>query len=220
MGDVRSRSNTRGHGVQPYDAATGTIARARALLSHANQVGLPAGVPGDLRRMSVVMALAALDAFMHRLVVSSAYEHKAMPGGLAALTVTFDDLITQADAGVDARKADKNARPRVAAKRILRDRLLRETFQRYEDVARALSMAGKPKQWQNIAAKIPGSPTKEAVRDRLNTIVDRRNAIVHEGDYERLERPQTAKLVPITAGEARTDVDFLADVIDAIHAIL
>jgi hypothetical protein len=67
---------------------------------------------------------------------------------------------------------------------------------------------------------MPGSPSKEDVRDTLNTIVDRRNAIAHEGDYERLERPQTAKLVPITAGEARAHVDFLAAVIDAIHDIL
>src|SRR2546422_8352559 len=123
----------------PYDAATGTIARARALLAHANEIGLPAGVPGDLRRISIVMAVAALDAYMHRLIVSAAYEHRKMAGGLATLTVTFDDLITQADAAVEARKANKSTRPRVAAKRILRDRLLRETFQRYEDVARALS---------------------------------------------------------------------------------
>jgi len=50
--------------------------------------------------------------------------------------------------------------------------------------------------------------------------VDRRNAIVHEGDYERQERPQTAKPVSIDEAEARGSVDFMDALIEAIHRVI
>lgn len=112
----------------PHNAATHTISRARALLELSAQPGLADGVRADLRRLSVVMAVAALDTYMHRLVVTRTYEHDVMPGAPENATVTFGELVRQADAAVEAHNAGRNARPRVAAKRILRNRLLRETF--------------------------------------------------------------------------------------------
>lgn len=207
----------------PYDAAKDTITRARALLNQAQAAGVSTAVRGDMRRLAVVLAVTALDTYMHRLIVSRAYEHDTLPGGLANLSVPFEALIEQADAAVLARKENRNIRPKVPAKRVLRDRLLRETFQRYDDVARALSMAGRPRGWTDTADAmwgVPGVWTPEELKAGLNAVVDRRNRIVHEGDYERLERPQTAKLTSITAAQATRDVDFLADVIDAIHSIV
>jgi hypothetical protein len=206
----------------PYDAGTHTIGRARALLTSAAQGGLAPGVTSDLHRLAVVLAVAALDTYMHRLVVSRAYERMKMPGGLAHLTVSFGDLVRHADESVDARREGPNTRPRVAVKRILRNRLLRETFQRSENVSKALSMAGLTKAWDQIATQMPPTQppwTAKSIRERLDAIVDRRNAMVHEGDYDRLDRPQTATLVGITAAEATAAVDFMADLIDAIHAV-
>lgn len=204
----------------PYDAAADTIARARALLDAANANGLPDGVVDDLRRLAVVMAVAALDTYMHRLILSRAYEHREMPSGLAGLAVGFGDLVAQAEESVRARQEERNERPKVRAKRVLRDRLLRETFQRADDVSRALSMAGRSKSWPAIAAEMPGGETHEALKKRLNAIVDRRNAIVHEGDYKRQERPRSAKPVSINEGEARDFVEFLANLIRAIRSVL
>ena len=48
-----------------------------------------------------------------------------------------------------------------------------------------------------------------ALRTRLNEIADRRNAIVHEGDYVSLDRPQQARLNPISKVEAIADIAFL-----------
>ena len=121
---------------------------------------------------------------------------------------------------MSARRQGRNDRPKVRAKRVLRDRLLRETFQRTDDVRKALAMAGKPRKWASIAAAMGGTWTSESVRDQLNSIVDRRNAIVHEGDYERQERPRTARPIPIEESEATASVDFIADLIDAIHAVI
>ena len=112
----------------PYEAAVDTIDRAQALLDATDGFGLPDGVVEDLRRLAVVMAIAALDTYMHRLVVTRVYEHEELPGGLAALTVGFGDLVAQAEASVKARQEGRDVRPKVQAKRVLRDRLLRETF--------------------------------------------------------------------------------------------
>jgi hypothetical protein len=206
------------------------IERAEALVALAARlsrgdarklVGVRAGRPvrDDLRRLAIVMAVAALDTYMHRLVVSRAYAQEPMPRKLADLTVRFGDLIDQADVAVVAHNEGRDTRPRVGAKRLLRERLLRETFQRYERVSDALAMAGKPKSWKDIAAAMPGQPTQEQVKARLDSLVDRRNAIVHEGDYERLDRPQQARVNHVSPSEARDSVKFISDLIEAIHQI-
>jgi hypothetical protein len=157
------------------------------------------------------MAVAALDTYLHRLIVDRACTHRELPGALAKLDVTFRDLLEHADvAGVAARSQPHNSRPRVGVKRQLRDRLLRETFQRYEDVARALGMAGHSRKWDAIGRNMKPSMQPGDIRWRLNEIVMRRNQIVHEGDYERLERPRGDRRNTLTAKEARADIEFVA----------
>jgi hypothetical protein len=167
------------------------------------------------------MAVSALDTYMHRLVVDRAYWQDELPPPLAKLDVSFGQLLTQADATAAAdRRAPNNSRPRVGVKRQLRDRLLRETFQRYEDVSRALAMAGQSKKLDAIGNAMNPPITPGDLRTRLNGIVTRRNQIVHEGDYERLDRPRGPRRNLMTTLQARSDVDFIADLIDAIHAVV
>jgi RiboL-PSP-HEPN len=210
-----------------YDAATDLIKRARNQLEMSSSLHLAKSprlkpnVRGDMRRLSIVMAVAALDTYMHRLVVERAYEHDELPGGLAALGVRFDQLLALADqSAAGARKKPHNARPRVGVKKQLRDRLLRETFQNYEEVSRALGMAGQSKKWELIGARLDPPLTPAEIKETLNAIVGRRNQIVHEGDYERRERPRSAKLNGITYKQAKDKIDFLADLIDAIHDVV
>lgn len=208
----------------PYDAAAHSVGRARALLqasraSSKNQ--LPVRVRIDIRRMSLVMAVSSLDTYMHRLIVARAYTHRELPGGLAKLDLPFELLLAQADATKTAARAKRhNMRPRVGVKRVLRDRLLRETYQRYDDMSRALAMAGRPGAWQEIGASMAPPLTSVQIRDRLNTIVMRRNQIVHEGDYRRLDRPQTNARNTLTYTQASIDIGFIKDLIDAIDVVV
>ncbi len=206
----------------PYDASVHMIARAEGLLSLATRLTKKneGAVRDDLRRLAIVMAVAALDTYMHRLIVSRAYDHRVMPPKLADVTIRFGDLIRQAEAAVEARKEDRDARPKVPAKRLLRERLSRDTFQRHERVSEALAMAGKSDSWKLIAAAMPRSPSQEKVKAELNALVDRRNAIVHEGDYKRLDRPQRAMLNEIKLREAQNSVKFVSDLIQAIHDVI
>jgi hypothetical protein len=165
------------------------------------------------------MAVAALDTYMHRLIVSRAYKHDKLPGGLARLDMSFEQVLAYADrAGVEARNRPNRSRPRVDVKRELRDRLLRDSFQSYDDVSRALGMAGLSGRWKLIGRKMNPAMEPSDLRARLNEVVDRRNRIVHEGDYERKERPRTGRLNQLTRPQASADIDFIAQLVDAIHA--
>jgi len=222
-----------------YEAARHGIRRARRLLYGAAKTSkheqlspatgqmetmpeqLPSTTRADMRRLSVVMAVAALDTYMHRLIVERAYKHDELPGGLARLDVGFEDLLRQTDAtAASARAKPHKPKPRVGLKKLLRDRLLRETFQSYDAVARALSMAGHSKAWPEIGKEMPTPREPKEIKARLNAIVMRRNQIVHEGDYERLERPRNSRRNPMTQKQAERDIDFLDEVIEAIHAVV
>lgn len=72
----------------PYNAALDLIAHSRAILAQAD--GSTSAVAVDQRRLAVVMAVAALDTYMHRLILERAYVHETLPGGLASLGFRFD----------------------------------------------------------------------------------------------------------------------------------
>lgn len=220
-----------------YDAATHTIERAKSLLRASQPrrlsrskttkklVSRPSTVPpdvrSDMRRLSIVMAVAALDTYMHRLILERAFKHAELPKKLAQLDVSFEQLLAQADATkVAARAKPKKTRPRVAVKRQLQERLLFETFQNFNSVSQALAMAGRKKEWKSIGAKMSPTLDPDEIKERLNRAVHRRNQIVHEGDYERLQKPQKAKLNPITQAQARSDLAFIGALIDAIHDVV
>jgi len=221
----------------PYEAATHALRRARALLASTAltkrtrivrvkgrtraRPWLPVTVATDMRRQSVVMAVAALDTYMHSLVITRAYTHGQLPGGLARLEVPFEALLAQADEAKEAaRKPSHRSRQRVAVKRQLRDRLLQETFQNSVGVSRALGMAGLSGKWKEIGDAMTPAMQPEAIKTRLDEIVRRRNQIVHEGDYERKERPRKAKLTHMTQSQAIADIDFIAKLVDAIHVVI
>lgn len=192
------------------------------MLAQSRTPVLPSSVQSDMRRMSIVMAVAALDTYMHRLVLDRAYKHKTLPKALANFNVvTFAQLLDLGEeASAAARKAPHNSRPKVGIKRHLRDSLLRRTFQNHAGVSDALALAGKPKAWDGIGAQLQPVLTSDQIQERLNAIVMRRNQIVHEGDYLRMERPRGAGRNRVTHAEATSDIDFVARLIDAIHAVV
>jgi hypothetical protein len=69
------------------------IRRARDLVDASHpKSGLSIRVRGDMRRLSLVMAVAALDTYMHRHIIERVYTHTQLPGSLAKLEVPFEHL--------------------------------------------------------------------------------------------------------------------------------
>lgn len=80
-------------------------------------------------------------------------------------------------------------------------------------------MAGLGGRWKAISEAFGSSEDASEIKQRLNAIVVRRNQIVHEGDYRRLERPRNKGKNSMSYSEASDSIDFLERLIRAIHSI-
>ena len=205
---------------QPHDAARDALRRADDLLTAADTPGLGPEVAADMRRSSVVLAVAAVDTYMHRLIVDRFSIWSSLPKRLADMPVRLDQLVDGAKASYAAARRDPfDSRPGVGVKSVLRQQLLFMTFQTGRQIENALTMAGAgPGTWAAIGQHL--NMTRKQIDTRLAPIVQRRNQIVHEGDYKRLDRPQKARLNPLGKAQARADIQFLRDLVDAIHGVV
>ena len=100
----------------------------------------------------------------------------------------------------------------------MQKRLLKETFQSYEQVAIAFSWAGVEKSWSRVAAKL--GVQADAIKSRLNSLVHRRNQIVHEGDITRASRPQKLRYNDVDHAQVVADVHWIAALIQAIEQVV
>lgn len=206
----------------PFDAARACIRRSRRFLALAEHQNLPdPQIRNDLRRTAVVMAVAAIDSYMHWLVfrrLSDVRREGDLPKSLAKLSVPFSDLASLADALIAARRANREIRPWVQVKNSVQKELLRETFQSYEQVANALALSGVEKGWSRTAVKI--GCTANDIKERLNRIVHRRNQVVHEGDITRASRPQNLKYNSVAHDSVVDDVTWIEAVLTAIEEVV
>lgn len=205
----------------PKQAADSSIRRAERFLSLADNALPIDKVKNDLRRMALVMAVAAIDSYMHALVsrrIADIRRSADLPKKLSGLDISFSDLANLADSAIAAQRAEKRSRPWVQVKSSLQRRLLKETFQSYDQVAMALSMAGIKEPWKKICAEL-----KEANSDTkkwLDTLVHRRNQIVHEGDLKRASRPRKLSFNAISQAEARSQVRRVEVFIGAVETVV
>ncbi|MDB4989086.1 MAG: hypothetical protein JWN04_4264, partial [Myxococcaceae bacterium] len=127
--------------------------------------------------MALVMAVAAIDTYLHVLVTNRLNNHrKTLPPLLRAVRIGFAELADLGERVTEAQRSKRTIRPWVAVKSALRERLLAETFQSFEQAGQALSMAGAKKVWKQVAQV--GGMTTAGIQERLNAIGHRRNRIV------------------------------------------
>lgn len=198
------------------------MTRSRRFIALAEQENLPdPQITTDLRRTAIVMAVAAVDSYMHWLVfrrLSDVRREGDLPKSLAKLNVRFSDLASLADALISARQANREIRPWVQVKNSVQKELLTETFQSFEQVSNALALAGIEKGWSKTATKLGCSATD--IKERLNRIVHRRNQIVHEGDITRASRPQKLKYNQLTHDSVVSDVDWIESLLEKIEEVV
>jgi len=203
--------------IATKDLAVDCLARARALAAVS-----PAASPSvrdDMLRSALVMGVAAVDTLMHT-VVFRAIENDAdtLPAAIGEkLTIGFGEVARFADAAKAAQRNKKMWRPWVQVKNLLHARLLRQTMQSPREIEDAMAMAGIKKGWTSTADAMGESVS--AVKTMLGKIVQRRNQIVHEGDFQRLVRPQKIRLRVIDQAAVAADLVWLGRLIDALAAV-
>lgn len=206
---------------QPVKAAEACIRRSRRFLALA-ETSLPdSKIKNDLRRSALVTVVTGIDSYMHWLVykqLSALRNEGDLPRSFAKLDVPFTELASLADSVIEARSRNINSRPWVKVKNTMQQRLLKETFQSYDQVSAAFALAGIEKGWTRIAAEMGVQPAE--VKARLNGLVHRRNQIVHEADIARSSRPRRLSYNPIRQADVVADVDWIESLIKAIETVV
>jgi hypothetical protein len=179
----------------------------------------------EVLRAALTTAVAALDRYCHEVLLSRIMKQtrkaeSKWPKELQKISIPLGKAKAAIKhAGVRKGKGGKiRSRPMNMIRHVLQEQFHRDTLQRPDDIARALSMIGVKGPW-NECGKALNLPA-EKVKQRLNTIIDRRNRIVHEGDIKRFRRGGNVTLNPITAVEIKADVEWLKKLVAAIDGIL
>lgn len=178
---------------------------------------MPDELTDDLVRNALSMGVAALDTYLHAAVIRSV-DAWSLTGALARLDLRFDDVCKVVADAVEDRRKNKQSRPWVKVKDTLRERLLKESFQSSTAVENALRMCGYRNGWSKIAEQMGGKA--EGLKERLNSIVHRRNKIVHESDQQRASRPREVRLEHVDPDEVEADLAWLEELLEAIDAVI
>jgi len=157
-------------------------------------------------RAAIVMGVSAVDSYIHNLCVESIVDSFLNLRPRTTSSGQIKIRIIEAERGFNSGSSDW-------LESEIRQYLARKTFQRAEDIGDALRFVDdRPKKWVRISRKIGTSAPQ--TKQRLNSIVDRRNMIVHEADID----PAWQHPRPLTPQEADQAVNFLADLVNAIDS--
>lgn len=206
---------------KPIDASNACLRRSRRFLLLSDKNLPDQKIKNDLRRTAIVMSVAAIDSYMHWLVlqrISKLRKEGEIPNLLKKYHISFSDLARLADSTIAQRKKGKDFRPWVLVKNSLQKQILTDTFQSFDQVSSAFAMAGINKPWKSIAAELGTTP--EEIKRRLTRIVHRRNQVVHEGDIKRSTRPRKLQYNSVDQKEIKDDVNWIDSLIKGVEKVI
>ncbi len=191
-----------------------SINRVRDLIAVHNSVkaqSTPALDLSDILRAALVLAVSALDYYIHEVVKLGMLE---IHQGLRPEPPAFSSF--QISLGT-AREGLKNP-PDFGSylEDEIRQRHSYKSFQQPDNIADAIRLISDKKLWQEVG-NIMGRPDKD-IKQELKIIIDRRNKIAHEADIDpTLSLGNRWGIDKIMVGDA---VNFIEQVVDSIHSIL
>lgn len=163
----------------------------------------------DILRAQLVMAVSALDHYVHEVVRLGMLEiyrgcRRKTPGYLQ-FSVTLQSVgevlsVVGSDEWLDGE---------------IRLRHGWQSFQKAERIADAIRLISDKPLWEEVAHHLGN--TSQNVKQRLNLIVDRRNKIAHEAD---IDPTFPDSRWPIDAALVTQAVDFLEQVAESIYRIV
>lgn len=160
----------------------------------------------DLLRAQVVLAVSALDYFIHEITVRGMIE---VFEGKRPRTQAFQKYRVSV-AGVSVGMSTRSSSWFEAE---VRERHSFLSFQQPDKIADAIRLMSDVKLWQEVAIKM--ASTEQAVKDQLRLIVDRRNKIAHEAD---IDPSYPGTRWPIKEADVQQALQFLRQLCEGIHA--
>jgi len=162
----------------------------------------------DLWRAQIVLAVSALDYFIHELARLGMVECSK---GIRPKT----DAYLRFDIPLSATESAINGIPHeIWVGETVRAKHSWQSFQDPDKLADAIRLISPVKLWESVGNQL-GIPAKD-VKTRLKLIVDRRNQIAHEAD---LDPTSPGSRWPINGVMVTDTVDFIEKVCDAIYEV-
>lgn len=155
-------------------------------------------------RASIVLGISALDSYVHNLCVEGIVESYS---NARPRNSYFGDVrigLIAAEMGVRSGTSSW-------LEGEVRNLFSRDTFQRPDDISKALRFVDdRPKRWARVSARLGATPDNTKVK--LNSIVSRRNMIVHEADIDPAWRVPRS----LTADDTEDAINFISKLAEAI----
>ena len=163
----------------------------------------------DLLRAQIVLAVSALDYYIHeiaRIGMLEIFDHKRPP------TVPFQRFKLSVDAVMVGLTGGGVASWFDAE---IREQLGYRAFQHPDKIADAIRLFSSIEFWPTVAAKM-GLSVPET-KERLKLIIERRNKIAHEAD---LDPSYPGIIWPIYPSDVTKAVDFIEKLCEAINIVV
>jgi hypothetical protein len=198
----------------PRDAFEGSLRRCRDLLAVAKYLRsrqVLQDAADDVLRAALAQAVGALDRYLHERVrtgmLAAARGERSRTAAFNRFTIPLASALRGTEDGFSV---DDWLNPSVVEQHELL------SFQRADKIAKALRllMDIEGGLWPTVAQRL-GQPDAVAVKVRLDLLVDRRNAIVHQDDTD-----LTGSRSPIGEALVATSLDFLQAMVAAIDDIV
>lgn len=194
--------------MKAIDSFRANIVRARELGELYNSlkaITTPALNTKDLLRSQIVMAVSALDHFVHEVVREGMVEIYEGTRPLVAGFSNFSVSLAEAKASIPASSS------------VWVDAAIRQShgylsFQHPDKIADAIRLIHEPPLWPAIEVRL-GVPAKD-IKEHLKLIVERRNKIAHEAD---IDPSFPGQRWPISYRDASSAIEFLKQLVEAIN---
>ncbi|MFF1285126.1 hypothetical protein ACFVY4_30960 [Streptomyces sp. NPDC058299] len=161
----------------------------------------------DHFRSALVHAVAALDSYVHGVVLDRAVD--ILMGRLKVAASSKVGLSFSTIGQIMSAGPPGSAAIELAARTYVAERLGLETYQRPDDIASAFAMVGIQKIWSSA---FPGDA--HAQKTALGVVVSRRNRIVHQCDLDPLPGGTTTPITSSDALDAITTIERIVTTLD------
>lgn len=195
--------------IQQFRANMERVRAIGGLYEALDQLTTPVVDTTDLLRTQIVMAVSALDHYIHeitRLGMLEIYDGKRAPTrAFPRFQVTMDAAMT----GIAGTSGNAWFETEI------REKHGYLAFQHPDKIADAVRLFYSHELWPPVASQL--NLTAQDVKDRLRLIVERRNQITHEAD---LDPSYPGSRWPISTSDSADAVDFIEEVCEAIHSVV
>jgi len=175
----------------------------------------------DLLRSSLVMAVSALDRYVHERICKEIVTAFKRPGLLREqqeFSVPLKLALTAIDSLRRAQRANRAVRPANEIRKAVQEMLHARPFQSWREIEYGFRLIGISKMGGSIQASL-GLPDITPFKKQLETIVSRRHRIVHEGDLKRHQRGGRPQKNEITPATVRSAINFLNNFVSELDKL-